>query len=338
MILLGMLVLLMYQGSAVGWWDNSQQERSPCAAFWRLRAGSSESSPSTSSVYGRISSDEYQLTTEEIEAFHRDGCITIPDLLTDDEVSPLTHVFDQFVNGNIHVPGKDFCDMSQPFGIPYSDWRLVNCMLPRVYHPPLQNNVYERLTQSIARQLFPSQTMTLDYDQWLNKRPNQEEAVFAWHQDMAYWPSSTVLNVTTTDTCTFSLALDDSDAENGCLRYLVGTGHDGLRPHRPAHSDSRSEGHALTTDVDPTKDTVRLAPARRGSVTIHNEYVVHGSAGNTSPRQRRTYVIAYRADEIVQAERRIGFTHSHNDEVNWDTFTSSTTGDSCASDTKDGNK
>ena len=75
------------------------------------------------------------------------------------------------------------------------------------------------------------------------------------------------------------------------------------------------------TDVVPDQDEICLAPAKAGSVTIHDEYVVHGSGGNKAKdRQRRTYVVAYRGDEIVQAERRIGFTHSHNDQVNWDTF------------------
>jgi phytanoyl-CoA hydroxylase len=66
---------------------------------------------------------------------------------------------------------------------------------------------------------------------------------------------------------------------------------------------------------------IRLGPACSGSVTIHDEYVVHGSGGNTrADRQRRTYVLAYRDREIVQAERIIGFTRSHNDVMNWDTF------------------
>ena len=37
-------------------------------------------------------------------------------------------------------------------------------------------------------------------------------------------------------------------------------------------------------------------------------------------KQRRTYVVAYRPKRVVEAERKIGFTHSHNDDVNWDTF------------------
>ena len=138
---------------------------------------------------------------------------------------------------------------------------------------------------------------------------------------MAYWPGSSVLNVDCTDTCTFSLAIDDSLPENGCLRYVVGSGSSKtLRQHRPAAGDSREDGHALTTDVRDEEE-VRLAPAKRGSLTIHDEYVVHGSGGNTcKDRERRTYVLAYRAGKIVAAERKLGFTHSHNDDVNWDTF------------------
>ena len=239
--------------------------------------------------YGRISDDEYILTPEQIAAFHRDGCVTIQDVLTEEEVEELVRVFDRFVSGDIPVPGKDFCDMSKPFGIPYEEWSLVNCMLPTRYYPPLQNNVYERLTNCMAQQLFASKNMVKDYDQLLNKRPGKEDAVFAFHQDMAYWPSSKVLGVTDTSTCTFSLAMDDSDEANGCLRYVVGSGvSKELRSHRPASGNSREEGHALVTDVGE-EEQVRLAPAKRGSITIHDEYVVHGSGGSTcKDRQRRT--------------------------------------------------
>lgn len=294
-------------------------------------------------LYGRISNDEFRLTPEQIRIFHEEGCVTIPDVLTADEVAALETVFDRFVSGEITVPGKDFCDMSKPFDTPYEQWSIVNCMLPATYYPPLQGNPYERLTESMAQQLFAAKAeadhtvMVKDYDQFLNKRPGKADAVFAWHQDMAYWPGPDVLGVNKTDTCTFSLAIDDSDQANGCLRYVVpakshssssGVSKKTLRPHRPlissgaANSDGgRDEGHALTADVDPEVDEIRLAPAKSGSVTIHDEYVVRGSGGNAcADRQRRTYVIAYRDREIVEAERRIGFTHSHNDVVNWDTF------------------
>jgi len=195
-------------------------------------------------------------------------------------------------------------------------------MLPTTYLPSFKNNIYERLSACIARQLFPSLDMTKDYDQLLNKRPGKTDAVFAWHQDMGYWPGPKALGVDETSTCTLSLAVDDSTEANGCLRFVPGS-HKAkrLRPHVPL-GKSRDDAHALTIDVDRSKgDAIMLAPAKRGSVTIHDEFVVHGSGGNRSKdRQRRTYVIAFRPNEVVEAERRIGFTHSHNDEVNWDTF------------------
>jgi phytanoyl-CoA hydroxylase len=58
----------------------------------------------------------------------------------------------------------------------------------------------------------------------------------------------------------------------------------------------------------------------RGSASMHDEYVVHGSGGNLSKKSRRTYVIAFRTKDTVDRERRANFTHSHNDAVNWDVF------------------
>ena len=254
----------------------------------------------------------------------RTGCVTLHNVLTEEEVTSIEEVFNKFLNREIHVPGKDFCDMSKPFGIPFEEWSIINCMLPTRYHPPFQNNIFERITSKIVRQLHPHIEMTKDYDQLLNKRPGKKDAVFAWHQDMGYWPSAKVLGVEETATCTFSLAIDDSSEENGCLRYIPGSQKEKqLRQHAPLTS-SRDEGHALKLEIDEGKgDVIKLAPCNRGSITVHDEWVIHGSSGNSSHRQRRTYVLAYRPKSVVEAERRLGFDHSHNTEVNWDTFDAS---------------
>ena len=160
--------------------------------------------------------------------------------------------------------------------------------------------------------------MVQDYDQLLDKRPGKGDAVFAMHQDMAYWPPAS-LTANDTRTVTLTLAIDDETAENGCIRYVPGSQKaKALRPHRPL-AKSREEGHAVVAEVADDEE-IRLAEVPRGGVTLHDEWVVHGSPGNQSPRHRRTYVIAFRTRAIVDAERAAGFTHSHNDEVNWDVF------------------
>ena len=63
-----------------------------------------------------------------------------------------------------------------------------------------------------------------------------------------------------------------------------------------------------------------VGQVKRGSLSMHDEYVVHGSGGNQSPGPRRTYVVAFRTADTVRRERAAGFTHSHNDKVNWDKF------------------
>ena len=259
------------------------------------------------------------LTPAQRDAFFEDGLVVLGKMLDEDAVAAIEVEYDRFMSG-IHAEemGKDFTDMSKPFGTPFDQWSVVNGMLPHRYHPPLRNNAWERLAAEIAAEVFPGVEMVQDYDQLLDKRPGKGDAVFAMHQDMAYWPPAS-LTANDTRTVTLTLAIDDETAENGCIRFVPGSQKERkLRPHRPL-AKSRDEGHAVVAEVADDEE-IRLAEVPRGGVTLHDEWVVHGSPGNASPRHRRTYVIAFRTRAIVDAERAAGFTHSHNDDVNWDVF------------------
>ena len=258
--------------------------------------------------------DAYILRPEQIEQFHRDGYVTLEAVLTDEEISALEPDFERFVRGEIPDMGRDFCDMSGPADRRFEDYSLVNAMLPRRYQPHVQGNVYERRTASIARQLI-GDVAALDYDQFLAKRPNKPDAVFTWHQDLGYWPTNTPHTIA----ATCSLAIDDADSENGCLKVIPGSQKGPLRPHRPLHSQGKDEFHILSITLDPEDRIVEL-PLRRGDITVHDERIVHGSGGNhTKDRWRRTYIVAYRTQACVDYERSVGYTHSHNDTINWQT-------------------
>eukprot|EP00635_Sarcinochrysidales_sp_CCMP3193_P014664 CAMPEP_0118910062 /NCGR_PEP_ID=MMETSP1166-20130328/12366_1 /TAXON_ID=1104430 /ORGANISM="Chrysoreinhardia sp, Strain CCMP3193" /LENGTH=319 /DNA_ID=CAMNT_0006849517 /DNA_START=1 /DNA_END=960 /DNA_ORIENTATION=+ len=253
--------------------------------------------------------------------FKERGFATIPQALMEDEVSELDGPFEYVMNGSLRDTMKrDFCDMSKSWDAPFETWSIINGMLPSRYHGALKETAYGRQAARIAAAIFGEDAMRFDYDQLLDKRPGKTDAVFAMHQDMVYWPPAE-LTANETATVTVTLYLDDADDANGCLRYVPGSNTaKTLRHHEPLLSGSRDEGHALVTKLFE-EDVVSLAPAKRGDLTIHDEWVVHGSGGNRSPdRSRRTYVIAYRHKDIVQAERDAGFTHSHNDPFNWDSF------------------
>lgn len=132
-------------------------------------------------------------------------------------------------------------------------------MLPSRYYPELKNNIFERVANSIAAQLFPDVEMVFDYDQLLDKRPGAEDAVFAWHQDMAYWPQPSM--TPDTRTVTFSLALDSTSVKNGCIRYVPGSGRaKKIREHKSV-AKNRGEGHAVAANVGDHEE-VRYAQVR----------------------------------------------------------------------------
>ena len=91
-------------------------------------------------------------------------------------------------------------------------------------------------------------------------------------------------------------------------------------PLQPARGESglRDETHALSVELGPDDELIPLE-VQRGDVTVHNERIIHGSGGNRTDGWRRTYVVAFRSAATVAYERSIGFTHSHNDTIRWET-------------------
>jgi phytanoyl-CoA hydroxylase len=266
--------------------------------------------------YGR-DGDQYWLAPEQTEQFQRDGYVMLRGILDEAEIATVEPLFDLFISGEVPGMGRDFCDMSGPYNRSFEDFSLVDAVLPGRYRPELRGNLYERRCASICRQLI-CDSATLDYDQFLAKRPNKPDAVFTWDQDLGYWPTG----APETATATCSLAVDDADSENGCLRVVPGSHKGPLRPHRPLHQSGgsgREASHILSITLDQTDQVIEL-PLRQGDITVHDERIVHGSGGNWSRhRWRRTYIVAYRTKACVDFERSIGFTHSHNDEVKWET-------------------
>ncbi|MEM8753257.1 MAG: phytanoyl-CoA dioxygenase family protein [Pseudomonadota bacterium] len=107
-----------------------------------------------------------------------------------------------------------------------------------------------------------------------------------WHQDGHYWPIRPLA------TCTVWVALERSDAENGCLRVAPRSHRNGvLHPHLREEGDlalaDRIEAGAF--DEADAVDIV-LEP---GQMSLHDVHLIHGSAANRSTRRRAGLAIRY---------------------------------------------
>jgi len=250
----------------------------------------------------------YSLTEAQITRFRSEGYLHLPGLLTEDEVAQLERTFQRFLAGEIPVEGRDLCDMSGTYDRPAEEFAIINVMLPRRYLPELVGDVYEQCAASVAEQLC-GPDMGVDYDQLLAKAPSRDDAVFEWHQDLAYWPVTP-----DTRTASFWLALDETTVANGCLNFVPGSNTEPeLRPHGPLLGD-RDRSHTLVATLRED-DVPRPVELKRGDATVHSERVLHGSRGNTTAGWRRGWVLAFRSNDTIARERAMGFTHSHNDDM-----------------------
>lgn len=112
-----------------------------------------------------------------------------------------------------------------------------------------------------------------------------------WHQDGSYWPLRP-MNVVT-----LWVAVDPSNASNGCLRVVKGTHTVDLATLKQDRSVKNVLGSATHSDGDIASlgwgsriVDLELEP---GDVSIHHPGIVHGSEANTSDTRRCGLTIRY---------------------------------------------
>ena len=168
-------------------------------------------------------------------------------------------VYDRFLRREIEVPGKDYCDMAGDYGRERADYSIINVMLPRRYYPAWQGNVLEQ-RRAIGRRPAAGDGMEIDYDQLLAKQPFKDDAVFAWHQDMAYWPD-------TPDTRTATVLVRDRRVDGRQRVHAVRSGDQprgpSLRPHAPVSAVVASR----TRWAPSCSPTTRWSSCRSGGAT-----------------------------------------------------------------------
>lgn len=126
-------------------------------------------------------------------------------------------------------------------------------------------------------------------------------AVVPWHQDGTCWGLDEPWGLTAW------LALTPSTPETGCLRVLPGS-HRAEVPHeiRNAPSSMLPLGEEVSLEVDEQK--ALHCPLRPGEMSLHHMMLIHGSAPNGSPTERRIgFAIRYIAGDARQRRGETGY-------------------------------
>ncbi|HSU07246.1 MAG TPA: phytanoyl-CoA dioxygenase family protein [Acetobacteraceae bacterium] len=223
------------------------------------------------------------LTGAHIEQYKETGAIVVPDVLTAEQVRRLRRVTDEFVDKaravTMHTEIYDLEDSHSP-----EEPRVRRIKAPHLHHPDYGALVNHPGIVAVLRDLW-GPDIRFDTAK-LNLKSAGFGAAVEWHQDWAFYPH------TNDDLAAVGVMMDDMQMENGPLLIVPGS-------HRGPVFDHHADG-VFCGAMDPTRgecDYARAMPltGAAGSITVHHVRAVHGSAPNTSDRDRRLLLFQFRA-------------------------------------------
>ena len=224
-----------------------------------------------------------RLSEEQEQAWRRDGFVVIERLIDPDALEGLREAYDAILSRQVVAAGDRWLG-----GI------TRQVMLACAAHPAFHQNDALDAAAEIAEQLLGAPPVRT-FDMLIDKPPGHPHAT-PWHQDMSYagvpfTPAGAHIPL---ETIQFWVALDDVDAENGCMHFLPGYYERPLLAHRVASGDPSDDSRLLAL-VDPERqlDLSRAvaAPLRAGGATLHSYGTPHYTPPNRSAdRKRRAFI------------------------------------------------
>lgn len=213
-------------------------------------------------------------------SFARDGFVVIRRLLPPEELAQLEENLDRYIREVVPgLPDADafYHDRARPRTLK----QLQRMGRDSYFESYRRNSRWVDLAQTLL-----GEPAVVEQPEWFNKPPGTNH-VTPPHQDNYYFC------LTPPRVLTIWLALDDVDAENGCLRYVAGSHKRGFRTHSRSNILGFSQG---IVDYTPDDFTREVAVAlQRGDAVAHHGMTIHRANANLSvTRQRRSFAMVFK--------------------------------------------
>jgi ectoine hydroxylase-related dioxygenase (phytanoyl-CoA dioxygenase family) len=233
------------------------------------------------------------LGREQIDLFHEQGYLAIPEVTTLEEVAFLRKLFERLFTQRV---GRDegaqfdmvsYDDDDTPPSLP----QIIN---PVNYAPELRNTLFRVNAFAIAKQLL-GPTATPAFEHAILKPPERGAAT-PWHQDEASRADPNF----DYQQLSIWMPLQEATPENGCIQYIPGTNKGEVLEHRSP--DARVHAIECAGGFDPADAVPCPLPA--GGATMHSGRTLHYAGPNRTSMPRGAYVLAFEVPPKPSAQRR----------------------------------
>ena len=219
-------------------------------------------------------------STDEQSLFDRDGFVVIRGLLPPGELAQLRENLDRYVRDVVPgLPDTDafYEDRARPETLKQLQRMGQDAFFASYGRQPRWVEAAESLLGEPA---------IAEQPEWFNKPPGTNH-VTPPHQDNYYFC------LTPPSVLTIWLALDDVDAENGCLRYVAGSHNRGFRRHARSKILGFSQGISDYTADDFVREVA--VTLRAGDAVAHHGMTIHRADANLSAtRHRRSFAMVFK--------------------------------------------
>ncbi len=213
-------------------------------------------------------------TSDLSQRFSIDGFVVLPGFLSSIEVTEVkTHV-DRFIENVLPNMAS-----SEVFFEDKNNLAALKQIQRMGDHDPWFHSLFTRgRFRQIAELLLDCEVVPKNM-QYFNKPPGTGQPTPP-HQDGYYFML---------DPCnalTMWLALDETDQENGCVRYVRGSHCKGMRNHARTDTLGFSQGIDDFPDGQDLVNEIAI-PAQPGDLLVHHALTIHRAGGNLSADRTR---------------------------------------------------
>ena len=216
--------------------------------------------------------DPQALTRTQIDTFNRDGYIKGIRIFSAEQIAEIRAYFDQLLAKTLAEGGDSYSINS------------AHLTYGRVFDLLANERITAHIKDLLGEHLIGWGS------HFFCKMPRDGKTV-SWHQDASYWP------MTPSKTATVWLAIDDTDVDNACMRFVPGSHHHGHLTYKLSEEDENNVLFQTVPTAEQYGEPIDVE-LKAGEISIHSDMLLHSSKANTSGRRRCGLTMRYCTAEV----------------------------------------